>query len=60
VKPGYHADLVVFDPETVAEGSSYEDPYRYPLGIDLVMVNGEVVVQNGEHTGRLPGRVLRR
>jgi N-acyl-D-amino-acid deacylase len=60
VKPGYHADLVVFDPETVAEGSSYEDPYRYPIGIDLVMVNGEVVVQDGEHTGKLPGRVLRR
>ena len=60
VRTGHHADLVIFDPETVAEGSSYEDPYQYPVGIDLVMVNGEVVVQDGEHTGRLPGRVLRR
>lgn len=60
VRAGNHADLVVFDPATVAEGSSYENPYQYPQGIDLVMVNGEIVVQHGEHTGRLPGRVLRR
>jgi N-acyl-D-amino-acid deacylase len=59
VKPGLQADLVVIDPETVEERSSYEEPYRYPHGIDLVVVNGAVVVRDGEHTGRLPGRVLR-
>jgi N-acyl-D-amino-acid deacylase len=59
LKPGLRADLVVFDPETVEELSSYEDPYRYPRGIDLVVVNGEVVVRDGEHSGRLPGQVLR-
>lgn len=59
LRPGLQADLVVFDSDTVREVSGYGDPHRYPEGIELVMVNGEVVVHNGEHTGRLAGHVLR-
>jgi N-acyl-D-amino-acid deacylase len=55
----YDADLVVFDPATVLDLSTYEDPRQYPAGIDRVLVNGEVVVETGRHTGRCPGRTLR-
>jgi len=45
---------------TVRSNSTYGEPRRYPDGIDYVIVNGVVVVDGGEHTGALPGRVLRR
>jgi N-acyl-D-amino-acid deacylase len=54
------ADIVVFDPATVASNATYEEPRRYPTGIDHVIVNGTPVVNEGEHTGALPGRVVRR
>ncbi|CAN5599906.1 D-aminoacylase [soil metagenome] len=57
---GLKADVVVFDPATVRSNASYEEPRRYPDGIDWVIVNGVPVVERGEHTGALPGRVLRR
>ena len=60
VHSGLDADLVLFDPATVTENATFGDPHQYPTGIDLVMVNGQVVVDNGEHTGKLPGKVLRR
>jgi N-acyl-D-amino-acid deacylase len=60
LRPGYGADVVVFDPETVADRATYEDPYAEPVGVDWVLVNGQVVVDHGRPTGRLPGRVLRR
>jgi len=59
IKVGYWADVVVFDPETVADTASYLDPYKYPLGIGHVLVNGVPVIRDGEHTGSLPGKVLR-
>lgn len=55
---GYFADIVIFDPETVAEQSTYEESRRYPIGIPYVIVNGQIVVDSGEHTGRLAGRPL--
>ena len=55
----YAADVVVFDPETVIDRSTYEDPRQYPAGIDWVVVNGEVVVENATHTGKRPGRAIR-
>ena len=58
-RSGARADLVVFDPKTVADRATYSDPHRYPTGIEHVMVNGRFVVRQGEHTGSLPGRVLR-
>ncbi len=60
IAPGYYADLVLFDPEKIVDRATYADPQRYPAGIELVVVNGTVVVRNGQHTGALPGRVLRR
>jgi N-acyl-D-amino-acid deacylase len=58
VRPGARADLVVFDARRVADRATYEDPHRYPDGIEQVVVNGRFVVKNGEHTGSLPGKVL--
>jgi N-acyl-D-aspartate/D-glutamate deacylase len=59
LKVGYWADITLFDPERVIDRATFEDPQQYPLGIPYVIVNGEVVLDNGEHTGRMPGRVLR-
>jgi N-acyl-D-amino-acid deacylase len=57
---GLKADVVVFDPATVRSNATYDEPRRYPDGIEHVIVNGVPVVAAGEHTGALPGRVLRR
>jgi N-acyl-D-aspartate/D-glutamate deacylase len=57
---GLAADIVVFDPETVRATATYQEPRSFPVGIDWVIVNGVVVVAEGEHTGALPGRALRR
>jgi N-acyl-D-amino-acid deacylase len=59
VRAGYAADLVLFDPETVADTATFEEPRRPPSGIPYVLVNGEPVVWDGERTGALPGRALR-
>lgn len=59
VAVGAFADLVVFDPATVADRATFTDPHQYPVGIEVVLVNGEVVIRDGEHTGALPGRPLR-
>ena len=58
VRPGYHADLVLFDPAAILDRASYEDPEVAAAGIDCVLVNGEVTYQAGAMTGRLPGRFL--
>jgi len=60
IKEGYFADLVIFDSDKVIDRATYEDPYQYPDGIDQVIVNGQVVVQYGEHTKRLPGKILKK
>lgn len=59
VRDGFVADLVVFDPDRVRSNATYEEPRRYPDGIDWVVVGGEVVVAEGAHTGVRSGRVLR-
>jgi N-acyl-D-amino-acid deacylase len=51
---------VCFDPETVRDTATYEEPKRKPEGIPYVAVNGRLVVDDGRHTGDLPGRALRR
>ena len=60
LRSGYKADLVVFDPERVSAPATRLDPRRDPVGIEHVIVNGEVVIDGGEGTGALPGRALRR
>lgn len=60
VREGLLADLVVFDPDTVADRATFASPHQYPAGIPHVFVNGSWVLADGRHTGRLPGRVIRR
>jgi N-acyl-D-amino-acid deacylase len=60
IREGFAADLTLFDPATVGERGTYDDPHHYPSGILTVIVNGAAVIDEGEHTGALPGRVLRR
>ncbi|MFI6439045.1 amidohydrolase family protein [Streptomyces sp. NPDC050759] len=59
VREGYRADLVLFDPETVAPGSTFEDPRRLPTGIPHVLVDGRFVIENGLRTDVLAGRAVR-
>jgi N-acyl-D-amino-acid deacylase len=56
---GAFADLVVFDPDTVADRATFARPHQYPIGIPHVMVNGRLVLRDGEGTGARAGRVLR-
>jgi N-acyl-D-amino-acid deacylase len=56
---GHFADVVVFDPATVADRATYENPHQYAVGVRHVLVNGVVVLRDGEHTGAFPGRALR-
>jgi N-acyl-D-amino-acid deacylase len=60
LRAGAYADVVIFDPETVRDAGDFVDPARPAIGIELVMVNGVVVWQEGAGTGARPGRVLRR
>jgi N-acyl-D-aspartate/D-glutamate deacylase len=58
LRPGTAADVVVFDPRTVADVATYADPHRYPTGIPWVWVNGAAMVEDGRFTPRPAGRVL--
>jgi len=60
LQAGWHADVTVFDPETVADRATFEQPREYPEGIPYVFVNGQLVLDRGEHTGARPGAVLSR
>jgi N-acyl-D-amino-acid deacylase len=60
LRPNMAADVVVFDPETIADQSTYDEGRRLAVGVDHVIVNGELVLKDGKRTGTLPGRALRR
>ncbi|MCH8225586.1 MAG: D-aminoacylase [Chloroflexi bacterium] len=60
IAPGMWADLVAFDPDTVADTATYDAPHSYPVGIPHVVVNGELVIQDGAYTAATPGKVLKR
>jgi N-acyl-D-amino-acid deacylase len=59
LRAGMFADLTLFNPNTVQDRSTYEDPFQYSAGIEQVIVNGQVVFAQGAHTGARPGRALR-
>ncbi len=59
LQPGYYADVVVFDPSNIRDHADYAEPHQYSTGMQHVIVNGTPVLENGEHTGALPGRVVR-
>jgi N-acyl-D-amino-acid deacylase len=60
VRPGYKADLVMFDAQQIADLATYDEPHVFPTGIRWVLVNGQVILRDGERLPVLPGRVLRR
>ena len=60
IKEGMFADLVVFDPATIADRATFAQPHQYAAGVKHVFVNGQQVLKDGEHTGATPGRALRR
>jgi N-acyl-D-amino-acid deacylase len=60
LRAGGYADVVVFDYQELADGSTIEQPLAYCRGVEHVLVNGTAVVADGEHTGARPGRALRR
>jgi N-acyl-D-aspartate/D-glutamate deacylase len=60
LRAGAWADVTVFDADRIADRSTYAEPHRYATGVTTVVVNGEVVIDGGDHTGALPGRVLGR
>ncbi len=58
LKKGYFADVVVFDPETIADKATFENPHQYAVGVKHVFVNGVQTLKDGEHTNAKPGRAL--
>lgn len=59
LKVGAHADIVVFDPDTIQDHSTYSEPMKFATGVDHVFINGTHVLKDGEHTGAAPGQVVR-
>jgi N-acyl-D-aspartate/D-glutamate deacylase len=59
LRPGAYADLTLFDPQRVRDRSTYTSPFQYSEGIAYVIVNGQLVIDKGEHTRARPGRALR-
>ncbi len=59
LSPGYFADIVVFDPTSIQDHATYEEPHQYATGMHHVWVNGTRVLADGDHTGAMPGRVVR-
>lgn len=57
--PGYFADVAVFNPQTISDNATYDDPHHYATGVEYVLVNGVPVVSGGQHTGAKPGRAVR-
>src|SRR4029453_8303688 len=60
LREGSWADVAVFDSARISDQATYDEPHRYAVGVSTVVVNGEVVVDGGDHTGALPGRRLLR
>jgi len=60
LREGFAADITVFDPDKIADRATYDNPHQYPEGIGCVIVNGEIVVEEGNHTGKRPGKILKR
>jgi N-acyl-D-amino-acid deacylase len=58
LRPGMAADVVVFDPATVKDTATFSSPHQYPLGVELVLVNGQLVLRDGIRTEARPGRPL--
>ncbi len=60
IRPGFFADLVFFNPDTVGTKVDYSGVARYPIGIEHVVINGQLVVENSIHTGKKSGKLIRK
>jgi N-acyl-D-aspartate/D-glutamate deacylase len=60
LKKGFYADVTVFNPKSIIDKADFDNPYQYSEGIEQVIINGKMVIENGEHTGELAGRVLKK
>ncbi|MCY3629831.1 MAG: D-aminoacylase [Bacteroidota bacterium] len=60
LRQGYFADIAIFDPQRIQDHATFEDPHQLATGMHYVFVNGTMVLDQGEHTGAMPGRVVRR
>lgn len=58
LRPGMWADVTIFNPETILDKATYENPHQYSIGVEYVIVNGKLVLDGGKHTGARPGKVL--
>lgn len=59
IRPGAAADIVIFDPDTIADNATIEEPAQYADGVEYVLVNGQVTIENGDHNGTRAGKVLK-
>ncbi|MEX2363475.1 MAG: amidohydrolase family protein, partial [Balneolaceae bacterium] len=59
LRTGYFADIVIFDPQEVGDKATFEEPHQYSVGVRDVFVNGTQVLNQGEHTGEMPGQAVR-
>jgi N-acyl-D-aspartate/D-glutamate deacylase len=59
LKPGYHADVVVFDPKTFRDTATYDKPHQYATGVRYLFVDGVPVIEDGKYNGKLAGKALR-
>ncbi len=59
IKQGFVADIVVFDPETIRDKATFTEPHQYSEGIKYLLVNGRLVLENGEYSGTLAGKPLK-
>jgi len=59
LRPGLYADITIFDADKVIDRATYTEPFQYSVGIEYVVVNGQVVLDRGKHTGAMPGKALR-
>jgi len=59
IREGNWVDIVIFDPKTIIDTTTYANPHQYPIDINYVIVNGEIVLENGNRADVLPGKVLR-
>ncbi|MFX0115527.1 MAG: amidohydrolase family protein, partial [Candidatus Hodarchaeota archaeon] len=60
LRPGMHADIVIFDPKTIIDKATYTNPHQFPAGIKYVIINGQIAVDNERNTGILAGQTLRK
>jgi N-acyl-D-amino-acid deacylase len=59
IKEGYVADILVFNPETIRDKATWQEPHQYSEGVEYLLINGELAIENGEYAGTLPGKPIR-